>query len=98
MAARGLRFARQPTGVGAAVAGAPAGAKACAPSWPARAARRAALKPYRKFSHESADTVWQTRRQTRQGADEPSLSIYRNQCRYYCRHVRGPETHETTSA
>jgi integrase len=36
-------FSRQPTGVGAAVAGAPAGAKACAPSWRRERPGRAAL-------------------------------------------------------
>jgi hypothetical protein len=43
---RGSCLSRQPTGVGAAVAG----AEACAVA-AARAARWAALKPYRKFSH-----------------------------------------------
>ena len=47
----GLMFSRQPTGVGAAVAGAPAGAKASAPWRRRERPRGAALKPYRKFSH-----------------------------------------------
>ena len=47
----GFNVSRQPTGVGAAVAGAPAGAKASAPRRRRERPGGAALKPYRKFSH-----------------------------------------------
>ena len=61
------RLSRQPTGVGAAVAGAPAGADGVRAVSAARAARRAALKPYRKFSHgRCRDSVAGT---SRRGAD-----------------------------
>jgi hypothetical protein len=46
-------LSRQPTGVGAAGAGAPAGAQACAP-W--RRRERPGGPPYRKFSHRGLIT------------------------------------------